>query len=161
MSNGSNCATRVTDDGTLTIADFLLERIAEDEQVATAASPSPWQFSGVDSVGGGGLYDQSRVIANVLYEQPSYHDGKIVRHLLASEADANGAHISRFDPARVLAECKAKRAIVGNHDGERSGTTGDYCSFEDGRFEIPCPELRQLAAVYASHPDYRPAWAPE
>ena len=142
----------MTDDGTLTIADFLLERIAEDEQVATAASPSPWQSSGVDSVGGGNIYDQSRVIANVVYEQPSSHDGTIVRHLLAPEADANGAHISRFDPARVLAECKAKREIV--EECERS-------MLNDGDSRTAEWIAAHLAAVYASHPDYDPAWAPE
>lgn len=142
----------MTDDGTLTIADFLLERIAEDEQVATAASPSPWQSSGVDSVGGGNIYDQSRVIANVVYEQPSSHDGTIVRHLLAPEADANGAHISRFDPARVLAECKAKREIV--EECERS-------MLNDGDSRTAEWIAGRLAAVYASHPDYNPAWSPE
>lgn len=74
--------------------------------------------------------------------------------------DLGGREGERFT-YRVLAECKAKREIVGNHDGEQSPVTGDYCAFEDGRFEIPCPELRHLATVYASHPDYNPAWAPE
>lgn len=154
----------MTTPGTLTITDFLLARIAEDEQVAAAASPSPWQFGGIDSVGGGGIYDQSRVIANVAYEQPSSHDGTIVRHLLAPEADANGAHIVRFDPARALAECKAKRAIV-ELAGEATGL--DMAVDNDrlvGVRDWPYVGdliLAHLAAVYASHPDYDPAWAPE
>lgn len=138
----------------MTITEFLLARIAEDEQAAQAASPGGWQFSGIASVAGGALYDETRRIVDVVYEQPDDHDGSIVRHLLSGEADANGAHIARHDPARVLAECEAKRRIV-----ERF--------MEAGREGSPDYELgygllfavHAVAAVYASHPDYEEAWA--
>jgi hypothetical protein len=35
---------------TLTLTDFLLARIAEDEESARAASPSPWFFDGYSTV---------------------------------------------------------------------------------------------------------------
>ncbi len=99
----------------MSLTEFLLAQLAADEAAALAASPSPWSFSGVESVAGGTLYDETRQIANVTYEQPEDHDGTIVRHLLVPEANANGTHIARHDPARVLADVKAKRAIVELH----------------------------------------------
>ena len=98
------------------IVEFIEARLAEDEAVALAASRGGWHYGDVDSVAGGTLYDESRRIADVVYEQPSEHDGAIVRHLLATEADANGVHIVRHDPARVLAQVAALRAVVALHE---------------------------------------------
>jgi len=59
------------------------------------------------------------------------------------------------DPARVLAECEAKRQIVALHKSE-PGQHPDFCG-HDLR-ELPCPTLRLLALPYADHPDYLPEW---
>ena len=54
-----------------------------------------------------------------------------------------------FNPARVLREVAAKRAIVRSE-----------CSpYPEGHASLSVT-LRQLAAVYRDHPDYRPEWAP-
>jgi Family of unknown function (DUF6221) len=58
-------------------------------------------------------------------------------------------------PARVLAECKAKRAIVGRHQQYEGNGICEECRHYD-----PCDTLRFLAAVYADHPDYREEWKP-
>lgn len=147
----------------MTITEFLLARIAEDEAAAKAASPGGWQFSGIASVAGGTLYDETRRIVDVVYERPDDHDGSIVRHLLSSEADANGLHIARHDPARVLAECEAKRRIMERHNAQPffDDPESFYCATCNegiGGFH-PCPTLRALAAVYADHPDYDQAWS--
>lgn len=123
----------------MTLTEFLLARVAEDEADARLAvrchePGEPW---GWDTVPGDGL------------------------------------HIARWDPARVLAECEAKRRIVELHtvDGTvrlRSTDEKVYvcrtCSLEDeppsGPMEWPCDTLRALAAVYADHPDYRDEWKP-
>jgi hypothetical protein len=58
-------------------------------------------------------------------------------------------------PARILAECVAKRAIVGLHK-----VGADQCDEHNAMFEsIPCPTILALAAVYKDHPDYRQEWA--
>jgi len=58
-------------------------------------------------------------------------------------------------PARVLAECAAKRAIVQLHD-----MSIDPCDEFDASFKsVPCETLRILAAVYSDHPDYQEEWA--
>lgn len=172
---------------TATIADFILARVGEDEAAARAASPGGWSYGDADSVAGGSLYDETRMIGEVYYEQPTDHDGSIVRHLLAPEADANGRHIARHDPARVLAQCAAYRAIVEEHKSwpvlvERPPafaklTGGDPNSIAlrvsqqinwlteqeyRERFgdEPPtAPILRALASIWADHEDFREEWS--
>jgi hypothetical protein len=69
-----------------------------------------------------------------------------------------------YPPARVLADVKAKRAIVdrhsevyyGAHEGVGSVTMCRECRDQRG----PCWTLRNLASVYADHPDYDATWAP-
>lgn len=156
-----------------TLTDFLLARIAEDEAVARAASPSPWQYGTVESVAGGSLYDATRMIGAVHYEQPEDHDGRIVRHLLSDEANANGVHIARHDPARVLAECEAKRRIVQMHrpSGEFDSDACILCQWDidceapradhhDGAGSFPCDTVKVLAAIYSDHPEWRDEWRP-
>jgi hypothetical protein len=93
--------------------------------------------------------------------------------------------VARYDPARVLAECAAKRALVSetskwgheyNDDdmwyscglaiGWDETEPGSGCSDEEKRGRCTCGlERRQLrilgplAAVYVDHPDYRQDWA--
>lgn len=65
-----------------------------------------------------------------------------------------------YDPARVLQEIEAKRRIARAHD--------KHC---EGRCEVAYPHagldaayywtIKVHAAVYDSHPDYRPEWAPD
>jgi hypothetical protein len=69
-------------------------------------------------------------------------------------------------PARVLAECEAKRRIVDEHRPFRlAQTVCQRCEergqigYEDMVVEWPCPTLRALASVYANHPDFRQEWA--
>jgi hypothetical protein len=56
-------------------------------------------------------------------------------------------HIARHDPARVLAECDAKRRIVQMLEDDDPGEWGDGA-------------LRHLASVCADHPDCRDEWRP-
>jgi hypothetical protein len=61
------------------------------------------------------------------------------------------AHIARHDPARVLRQCTAVRAVIA--ELLRREATGDDAdpSVRD--------LARELAAVYADHPDYDASWA--
>ena len=71
---------------------YLRERIAEEEALALAAQvsdPAPWATP----------YLAGRLL-----------DGQGV--LVAEVTDSAAAHMIRWDPARVLAECAAKRAIL-------------------------------------------------
>jgi len=147
----------VTDRPTLT--DFLLARIAEDEAVARAATPGLWACETAPNGFPAMVVGNNMTVADT-YDKP---------HL----SDAN--HIARHDPARVLAECEAKRRIVALHVGSgrdpfysHKGGPLDTCDvcvsfhadMDCSNEPWPCPTLRILALPYADHADYDESWRP-
>lgn len=132
----------------MTITEFLEVRITEDEALAEAAAISTH-----------GERHTKR------WDYTSY--------VLAADRDSTAAQdefITEFWPARVLAECAAKRAISEAHTvitvwPEGTGGSKYYtgskqvCASCDERTETPCPTARALAAVYSDHPDYQQEWA--
>jgi hypothetical protein len=60
-------------------------------------------------------------------------------------------HIARWDPARVLAECQAKRRIVQQYQDLRANE--DYYHEDMGGGALTLV-LQHLAAPFAGHPDY-------
>ena len=149
------------------ITGFLLARIAEDEQVARSAAEceeephAHWQAVIEEGAGSAVVEDCGCVVARRPWDAVVPGD----------EAE----HIARWDPARVLAECEAKRRIMEAHpmgpgaDGSWNYTEVVGCLTcvscgVDGEAIIdagPCPTLRALAAPYAEHPDFRPEWSVE
>jgi len=137
---------------TLTLSDFLLARIAEDEAVARAhGERHVWMTPGMNW---GGEW------SGTIYPAP-----------LTGYAEP-GMIVPR---SRVLAECEAKRRIVELHDYTRwvdvNGPTADVCTdgevdvdgepiAQPGRPQHPCATLIALALPYGDHPDYRPEWRP-
>jgi hypothetical protein len=114
----------------VTLTEFLLARIAEDEAVALEARDAP---------------------------RPSYatawYTGAEVPLPLGIGL------IKTMSPARVLAECEAKRRIVGDFTGERLDADYNDCGDECVGNALHWV-LRALALPYADHPDYDPAWRP-
>jgi hypothetical protein len=111
-----------------TLVEFLTARLDEDEAVARAVPAYSQRFG--------------------FSETFISHDGEYTQ--------ADSAFVDHHDPARVLADVKAKRAIVAEHvNGEawcdfcRGGLESDWCT---------CRTLRHLASVYADHPDYDATW---
>jgi Family of unknown function (DUF6221) len=89
----------------------------------------------------------------------------------ADDGDPVDVHIARHDPARVLREVMAARAILDLHSPsypvtypEPSGQpTCGVCHAGGWDWEPekwPCPTVRALVAVYSDHPDYDQGWAP-
>lgn len=132
------------------IDEFLLARIAEDEAVARDVSP----LDGAERFG-------------------HYRTRPSVSGLPIGWSDQRAEqHFARWDPARVLAECAAKRAIVEQHrpdvgyivlyahrdrEAAEAGGRETMPVFASAPQNPAC--LRALAAVYADHPDYQPEWA--
>jgi hypothetical protein len=114
----------------MTLTEFLLARIAEDEEAAQGATIEP--------VGSG----------------RTWFDGW-------SDAHPVGRHIGRWAPARVLAECEAKRLIVNlhwpGHDEEPDPEGG---CVECGEIRGHCLTRLYLAIPYADHPQFQPEWRP-
>ena len=76
-----------------TLIEFLLARIAEDEQVAQAAASYGSKHWYVEYVPHEGI---------LIFPKP--YGGK---------EDEETRHIARYDPARMLAECETKRRVIG------------------------------------------------
>ncbi len=77
-------------------------------------------------------------------------------------------HVAHHDPARVLAECAAKRRLVLACRDIRPDLRLLGARPAGLDFPLPPTDQHQLAALtlallalpHAAHPDYRPAWRP-
>jgi hypothetical protein len=77
-------------------------------------------------------------------------------------------HVAHHGPARVLAECAAKRRLVLACRDARPDLRLLGARPAGLDFPLPPTDQHQLAALilallalpYAAHPDYRPAWRP-
>lgn len=150
------------------LIEFLKARLASDENIARASGGvGTWTAREADRT-----YDGLRQFDLM---DDRYPAGRIT-------GSARSNHITRHDPARILREVEAKRAILDKiagwthavvedcwytceaatdaHDG------GSSCVDEDGQLG-PCTcgldarrevLLRHLAAPYSDHPDFDPAW---
>ena len=128
------------DVATMSLDEFLLARIAEDKRVAMAAA------------GAEGLVEWDPDAVGQGLTGPGW-----------------GEHVARHDPARVLAECSAKRRIVLACRDARPETAfvGTHPRGLDD-FPAPVHDQHQLAALtlallalpYAGHRHYRPEWRP-
>lgn len=123
----------------LTLTGFLLARLDEDEAVAREAQVT----------GDGWWHDGDGEVWS--HEQLVAHPTMV----------AHAEHVARNDPARVLAEVAAKRAIV-DEARMRAGDSFATPEHEGMRWSVTAYRevVCRLAAVYADHPDYRDEWKP-
>ncbi len=119
----------------MTLVEFLLARIAEDEEVARACDPLMHWPKNAD-------------------ELPVDADVPVAR--------ASLLHSRRWDPARVLVECDAKRQIVA-----LEAEWLEVMSATLAKLRRALPSVRSdsltlslLALPYADHPDYQQEWRP-
>jgi hypothetical protein len=126
----------------MTLTEFLLARIAEDEQAATAGISTQ-----ADPENGWGLIEYEGLAGLTL----SPHVGHIHERV-------QGEHIIRWHPHRVLAECEAKRRIV-ELCAEVMGDEDPRTSLDEaGWISLAWELMYELAGVYADHPDFREGW---
>jgi hypothetical protein len=149
------------------ILAFVNARLDERERVAQSASSTSahWEFSGTSSEGPKVTID-SRLTESVWYREiePAVwtcDDEQDGCPEIARSWSAEGRHIALNDPQFVLDDVAAKRRIV--DELERVADSGHL---DGGGRCYDCgvmPErlLRLLAAPFAQHPDFDPAWAVE
>lgn len=118
----------------MTLIEFLLARIAEDEEAARSAPGDSWE---VDSQG-----------CCVLPAEDDWMDN------IETHGNGSAGHIARWDPARVLIECKAKRGVI------MANAPYDDIQVRRQTRDLAGATLRLLALPYASHPDYDESWRP-
>jgi Family of unknown function (DUF6221) len=164
------------------LAEFILARIAEVEQMARDASgrrPNDmnptgdhWQWESTEMDQPINL-DNTAEFANQLYvrnpdggdftlrsveEYPTGTVGDLPVFVIDATGDLHpgpARHIAYWDPARVLAKCKADRLVV---------LALALMALQEpisGARVIALKSLGALAWEHRDHPDYRPEWAPE
>lgn len=119
------------------LSEFLLARIAEDEDAARRAAfgyGAGWASERDD------VEDWSVVHADGQRDMVGCEDRDVTRH------------IARHDPARILAECDAKRRII---TLMRDGYTD-----RDVEYWSLYKALQCLALPFAGHESYREEWRP-
>ena len=119
--------------------EFLLARIAEDKRIAVDAAAARGQ------------------------------EGWSADGLTPDLGRPAAEHAARFDPARVLAECSAKRSTVLacreirpdlGFLGARPRGMADFPLTPHDQHQLAAVTLALLALPYADHHDYLPEWRP-
>jgi hypothetical protein len=145
------------------LAAFIEARLAEDEAMAKAAAADVNRLAGRAN-----WTSEARMVTDA--EDPDWAIADLSPFV---DDECLARHIACHDPARVLREVAAKRAIAAEHQPRRVGQSLTWCgrchqvirdAREDedpcGPFDWPCPTMRALAAAWSDHPDYRAGWAP-
>jgi hypothetical protein len=142
-----------------TLTAFVAARLDEDEAAAQAAARAAedgyntepaWEYDGDEVIVAGG---------RGIVTGPWGIEPEIARH------------IERFQPARVLREVAAKRAILkqyqaavsANEIGTLPGRSHSFSSRiraeDEAALDVLGRAVANLAAVYSDHPDYRKEWS--
>lgn len=155
---------------------FLNARLDEDAELAMAATPGPWRHDEAKHWRKPGTsWFEEAVFAGPTGEAATCVAGTGETDDQQSMRDA--AHIARHDPARVLAEVKAKRRIVDEYAttcrlrdeatarikaAGDSPDPGDLDTWDRAQREAAILEgpVTLLALPYADHRDYRVEWRP-
>src|SRR5690348_820365 len=90
------------------VDEFLQARLAEEQAAAEAAVPSPWVIQPTTSVvlGHPNMVDIVRRVDATYLSVAADHEG------FGACSRSEAAHITRWEPGRVLAEVEAKRRII-------------------------------------------------
>lgn len=135
----------------MNISEFLEERIAAEERLAELAAeivPNTWRAGpGKDFRGVVLKTRENGTFADVGDTHPNL-----------------GLHIVGWQPARVLAECAAKRAVIAAYQSLGPETHGMFeelmpQSAESGARQAFEVFLYEVADIYSTHPDYNPEWS--
>lgn len=137
----------------MTITEFLLARIGEDEAIARGADPGPWNHwpeAGWIEIYNGSEMGPDMVFNHVVAGQVRPVSGDYRRAYEGGD-EYTADHICRHDPVRVLAESAAKRRIV-------KRVVEEWADFAPPMSLILGDDILQLLAMaYADHPDFDPA----
>lgn len=120
----------------MTIVEFLEARLAEDELIATAAIDDAADW-------------------HVLYTYRDVRDANGHYVVLADSrypTVEQAAHIARHNPARILRQCEAARAVIAEF--RRLDEIGDL----PGRSATETA-LRRLASAHSDHDSFDETWA--
>lgn len=130
----------------MTISEFLLARVAEDEARAVS-------------------YRVKRDAPHMSIGDPRIPEGHVavgskeMRLVTMPRAEYLATYCDPVTDDREMAEAAAKRALVELHGPDMPYCDLNFSAADHGYFEGPCRNLRIVASVYADHPDYDTQWA--
>ena len=170
------------------IRSFIADRLAEDELWAIEASrdddhPVPeggahWQWVvagddevvtpdpeatdhvGDDAEGYGRDVSLRSVEEYPVRSMPGRTLPQFAIHTAEEVLPAVGGHIIRHDPARVLAEVAAKRALLAALEDNATANDFDDRGASAAREALDIAR-RHLASTWSEHPAFEPAWGTE
>lgn len=155
------------------IVEFLEVRIAEDEAVALKAggAEAEWLYRAEydNETGNEVVWANSRTEEwlGPAQKKPYVSYGRHVtmdhEGCLPAVDEDDGTHIARHDPARVLREVAAKRAVItqsreANEYYAHMSGNGRIASMAAGNVNACAAMLKALASVYDDHPDFSEEW---
>ena len=154
----------------MSVAEFILARVAEDEAQAQRSLSGPeddgrWEVECpyVD----GGFEAREEHMAHFSHESECVIDGHGIRIYDEGGHDRDQAlHIAAHDPARTLVECAAYRAMAQDWltGLERQDPLGRPLHLFDPTLSALLKSherwLRALATIWSEHPDYDERWRP-
>lgn len=158
-----------------TIEGFIAARLDEDERAARAATPGPWRYNPDKH----NRPPYSSAYEEAVFTGPAGADAICIAGTGPSDdpqSMADAAYIARHDPARVLAECAAKRRILAMARWARKIHEEDWPdgvvppvtdvveaseqSYRLGQWHGHNAVLRTLAAIWSDHADFDPRIKP-
>lgn len=153
---------------------FLRAQLDQDERMAREAPGPEWR-AGVERDGEPGHWRGVKADLVLLLPDvpiPMDHDvgAEVLRAEFVNDGKSAGRravdHAVRWNPERVLAEVETKRRVLGRHspDLERPSPLGPlcrYCSPWDAQVSWPCPDIIDLAQLYAGRDGWREEWSVE
>jgi hypothetical protein len=125
------------------LLQFLRDRLNETEARVRALPAGPWRWTKWDDPESEGLTGPNGAV--LTSEDAEGYKSWITRD------EAFDAYLQDIQPARILAEIQAKRALVDEFERCGPNTQGH----SGLRFAV-----QVHAAVYADHPDFRDEWRP-
>lgn len=156
------------------LVDFVRARLDDDEATAAVITPggfAPAQWRPERSRNGRWVRLHTWLRQNNQAAGTEQRDSEAV--VITANERAEWAHIARHDPAAVLAEVEAKRALLATDDTPFC-TSGCWRPDQtpkdpDSGWTVVIPHhydcmayyiAQVLALPYASHPDYQEEWRP-
>lgn len=144
------------------LVEWLLAQIADDEQVARAAVRAVIEQRHPPADADQYLADGERWASerHLFHRQPrvrtSFTTTDVAERTLGPVSD----HIARWDPARVLAECAAKRKLIALAVEDVRKADDALMGEWGGVSELEHDLLRALTPPYADRPGYLAEWKP-
>lgn len=149
------------------LVTWLRGVLDEDERSARAAT---WTD---DQVGNTWRAVKSTAEYERLIVADGFEDGVAIVRPEGLDPEATAEHIALHDPAAVLADIEAKRAILDLHSAVLDGKDRPVCDYcdqlchsrsglmcDDPDAPYPCYTVKLLASAYRDRPGYRAEWAP-